>query len=185
MPRKKVIKKDYEDLYRTHILSIPIYNESRQHYYEKLNAKKEKIAYAMEQYIGGMWTKEAFIKEKNEKGWQLYIPNFNWQHNEIIAFVEIYIEMSMFCFDLTYHTQKRIIFNSRRPFFRRSMQSGHHFNLGDFKTNKDIAAEIKKWTESVAEYYIKKDKFIDWDNFKLLNDNLDYLSIIEIYTKKQ
>jgi len=183
MVKKKIVKKDYGDLYRTHILSVPIYNESQQRYYEKLNAKKEKIAYDMETSTRGMWTKEAFIEQQDNKGWEWHIPNFNWQHNEIIAFVEIYIEMNMFCFDLTYHTQKRIIFNSRRPFFRRSMQSGYHFNLGDFKTNKDISVEIKKWVESSVEDYTRKGKFVDWDNFNLLNDSLDYLNIIEIHTK--
>ena len=153
------------------LFSIPVYNYSPEVFYDKINSEKNNfVSFCVERKHS--LSPEAFFALKN-KIKTIY-------ENYIVGFLNVVLSN-----DITYELlimqrkngfYKMPLFTSVKHYMSKLRLDGMHTIIYDL-SNKEISEKIKKDITTITKLSEYKNLYFDLENFNLMVDYIDYLSI--------
>lgn len=153
------------------LFSIPIYNYSPEVFYDKINNEKNKFVSACSGEKHSL-SPEAFFAFKNQ--------NKTIYENYIVGFLNVVlsndISYELFITQRKNGFYKMPLFTSVKHYMSKLRIDGMHTIIYDL-SNKEISRKIKKDITDITKLSEYKNLHFDLENFNLMVDYIDYLSI--------
>ena len=109
-------------------------------------------------------------------------PMRNWDYNHIIGYIRIAVSKSDILFNvfMPLPTPKRYVWTTSKKMLVQDMcTNGTHLYLGLIKNNEEIREEVAKMLSHIIDKHIPARYYVDRAAFDIVNENLDYMSIIQ------
>ena len=156
---------------RKKLFEIPVYSTSPERFKKCLKSELDEQTITIED------TTKKNIQERLKNA---YYPICKWEYNEIIGYIQIFIEHNDIVFEVYSSSKRRIqLLSSQKPRIKPEYINGCHFRVDDSFTNDNIANKIIEWLKFVKKEHIHKKQFIDSEAFNVLVHHVDYRAIIK------
>lgn len=109
-------------------------------------------------------------------------PMRSWDYNHIIGYIRVTASKSDILFDvfLPLPTPKRYIWTTTKKVYVQDMcTNGTHLYLGLLRNNEEIREAIANMLSQVIDEHIHARFYVDRATFDVVNEHLDYMSIIQ------
>lgn len=162
---------------RKKLFEIPVYSISPELFEKCWKNKLDQQAATIEDTADKKVFQEQLKRE--------YYPLYVWEYNEIIGYIQIFLEHNDIVFEVYSSDKDRIqLFSSRKPRIRPIFINGCHFRVEDSFTNSDIANKIIEWLNFVEKEHIHKGRFLAREAFDALVNHVDYKAIIKEFLEE-
>lgn len=156
------------------LFDIPIYSSKEKVFNKKWGKYFEDI---FEKYKHIQKNKEEYIN--NLKQWNY--PKNVWEYNQIVGYIQIYLEFSDVNFKIFLSDKERCVYNSSvKSFMKDTYQLGLHFHIDKSSTNSEIVEKMDYFIKSIMKNDIRKNRYLDLEQYNNIKNLINYEELIKL-----